>query len=267
MALTLRQHRQPGRDAYPRCVGSGPEYEPPPPFAPPPARTQPLAGPPPAVGFGAEFGTGVGAAPPDAGPPRPSWQVVVLAAAAIAAMALVAIVGLFRAGHLAAQPRRPHTLTLPDRAGSYVLLRSIDPAMVRNMLGSQVGSLGPVQDALASAQIGVYGDSPTAAPTVIFVGFAGADSTTIADLLSANGASTAVDQVLTGTTGGSPGTSVDPGPMGGALKCANAERNGTAFTPCAWADADTLAVVMRVGTVSLNDAADITRTLRAAAEH
>lgn len=251
-------------------MGSGPEYEPPPPFAPPPARAEPLAGPPPGSGLGAEFATASTPGfppPPPAGPSRPSWQIVALAAAAIAAMALVAIVGLFRASNLPGETHRPRTLTLPDRAGSYVLLRSVDPAMVRNMLGTQVGALGPVQQALSSAQIGVYGDSPTAPPTVIFVGFAGADSSTIADLLSTNDSATAVDQVLAGTTGGSPGTSTDPGPMGGTLKCANAERNGTAFTPCAWADADTLAVVMRVGTVSLNDAADITRTLRAAAEH
>jgi hypothetical protein len=239
-------------------MSTGPEYEPPPPFAPPPARVQPLPGPPT-----------VAPSPLPVSPQRPSWQIVALAATTIAAIALVAIVGLFRASSLSGSDgaSEPRTLSLPDRAGDYVLLRSIDPATVRSMLGSQVGSLGLVQDALDSAKIGVYGEAPTAPPTVIFVGFAAADSRTVADLLDHNDAGAAVDQVLAGTTGGGAATSVAPGPLGGALKCENAERNGTLFTPCAWADQDTVAVVMRVGTVSLDDAADITRELRAAAEH
>lgn len=241
-------------------MSSGPDYEPPPPFAPPRARVQPLPAPP---------AYAAAPAPQPVAPPRPSWQIIALAATTIAAIALVAIVGLFRASSLSGTDgaHQPRTLSLPDRAGDYVLQRSIDPSMVRSMLGSQVGSLGPVQDALDSAKIGVYGDSPTAPPTVIFVGFAAADSRTIADLLGSNKPSAAVDHVLAGTTGGGSATSLEPGPLGGVLKCENAERNGTLFTPCAWADQDTIAVVMRVGTVDLDDAADITRELRAAAEH
>ena len=243
-------------------MSSGPGYEPPPPFAPPPARVQPLPAPPLAY-------PALPPPPPVLSPPRPSWQVVALAATTIAAIALVAIVGLFRAGNLSGSggAHQPRTLSLPDRAGDYVLLRAIDPSTVRSMLGSQVGSLGLVQDALDSAKIGVYGDAPTAPPTVIFVGFAAADSRTIADLLDQQSPGAAVDQVLAGTAGGGAATSLEPGPLGGALKCENAQRNGTLFTPCAWADQDTLAVVMRVGTVTLDDAADITRELRAAAEH
>ena len=193
---------------------------------------------------------------------------ITLAATTIAAIALVAIVGLFRASSLSDDgAHQPRTLSLPATAGELTLIRTVDAATVRSLLGRQIGSLGLVEDALDTAKIGVYGQSATAPPTVIFVGFDAASSPTIADLLHGRSPAAVVDQVLGGTSGAAPATSMSPGQLGGSLKCANADRDGTLFTPCAWADADTVAVVMRVGTVDLADVAATTRDLRAAAEH
>ena len=136
------------------------------------------------------------------------------------------------------------------------------------MLGSQLGSLGAISDAISTAQIGVYGTGggPTALPTVVFLGFNRADSSAI-DSLIASGSATKVARDVLGGAGSDTPSSFDPGPYGGALDCAQARRNATAYTPCVWVDGSTLALVLRIGDVDTGIAAGMTREFRAAAEH
>jgi hypothetical protein len=183
----------------------------------------------------------------------------------VAALVAVGLVVVFRAsgGH---EPAR--RVSLPDSAGNYQLIRSVDGKTAASMLGSQLGSLGAISDAISTAQIGVYGTGtgPTALPPVVFLGFTRADSSAIGGLI-ASGSSAKVARDGLGGAGSSETSAFDPGPFGGALDCAQASRNGTAYTPCVWVDRSTLALVLRIGDVDTRTAAGMTREFRAAAEH
>jgi hypothetical protein len=192
-------------------------------------------------------------------------MIVAIAAVVVAALVVVGLVVVFRAsgGH---EPAR--RVSLPDSAGNYQLIRSVDGKTAAAMLGSQLGSLGAISDAISTAQIGVYGtgSGPTALPTVVFLGFNRADSSAIDGLIASGSAATVARDVL-GDAGSGAASPFDPGPFGGALDCAQASRNGTAYTPCVWVDRSTLALVLRIGDIDTGSAAGTTREFRAAAEH
>lgn len=262
------------------------EYEPPPAFSRPEDRTgpslpaAPYAGGPDPTLWGertapwsegtASWGEGTaswgeGAQPGGTRPLSTTGTIIAIAAVVVAALVVVGLVVLVRTngGH---EPAR--RVSLPDSAGDYQLIRSVDGKTAAAMLGSQLGSLGSISDAISTAQIGVYGTGggPTALPTVVFLGFNRADSSTIGDLL-ASGSATNVARDVLGGAGSEAPSSFDPGPFGGALDCARARRNATAYTPCVWVDRSTLALVLRIGDVDTGTAAEMTRQFRAAAEH
>jgi hypothetical protein len=191
--------------------------------------------------------------------------IVAIAAIVVAALVVVGLVVVFRAsgGH---EPTR--RVSLPDAAGDYQLIRSVDGRTAASMLGSQLGSLGAISDAMSSAQIGVYGtgSGPTALPTVVFLGFNRSDSSAIDSLIGSGSAAKVAREVLGGASSVSA-SSFDPGPYGGALDCTQARRNATAYTPCVWVDGSTLALVLRIGDIDTGIAAGMTREFRAAAEH
>jgi hypothetical protein len=189
--------------------------------------------------------------------------VVAIAAVVVAALAVVAIVVLFGASGSGPQRR----LSLPGSAGGYHLVRTVDGQTAEAMLGPAAGSLGPISSALAVAKIGVYGSGGAdALPTVIFLGFNRADSVAIDALMQRRSADQITGELLDGTASAPP-RSFDAGPLGGSLKCASAVRGSTAFTPCAWVDASTVGLLLRVGTVEEGAMADLTLNFRAAAEH
>jgi hypothetical protein len=190
--------------------------------------------------------------------------VVAIAAVTVAALVVVGLLLLFRAS---GGQEPAHRVSLPDSAGDYQLIRSVDGRTAAAMLGSQLGSLGAISEAISTAAIGVYGTGggPTALPTVVFLGFNRADSHTI-DVLLASGSAGDVARKVLGGAGSATPSAFDPGPFGGALECAQAHRNATAYTPCVWVDRSTLALVLRIGKIDTGVAAGITREFRAAAE-
>ena len=189
--------------------------------------------------------------------------VVAISAVVVAALAVVAIVVLFRASGSGPQ----HRISLPDSAGGYRLVRTVDGQTAEAMLGSAASSLGPISSALAVAKIGLYGTGGAdALPTVIFLGFNRADSAAIDALMQRRSADQVTGELLDGTASAPP-RSFDTGPLGGSLKCASAARGATSFTPCAWVDASTIGLLLRVGTVDEGAMADLTLSFRTAAEH
>jgi hypothetical protein len=246
------------------------DYQPPPAFGPPESRVGPLP-PDEAVALlhhqhQAAFGYATPAAPAYAPlrAPRMPWGKVVTAATLATVLIAFGLVAMFRAsggGHHP-DPR----LSLPTVAGRYQLINALDGATVRRELGPTLGALGPVQDALNSAQMGVYGVGADGLAVIVFLGFNGADSASVRHLLTGTNPAGVVAQLMSGAAAGST-TSIAPGPFGGALSCAPAQQGGTPFTACAWADHATLALVLRIGRVSAADVGADTQVFRAAAEH
>jgi hypothetical protein len=242
--------------------GSTGRYEPPPPFAPPEARAEPLTTdqamallypPPPEVSP---------PAPHVVGAPRTPWALIGGAVVVVGVVLAWALVMLTRVG---AQDGTQTRVSLPDVAGDYQLVRAVDGHAVAGILARQLGSLGALDAALSTAQVGVYRLGPTGPTNLVFLGFNAADSTQIDDLLNGSSAQEITDQVMVGAGASSP-ASLDPGPFGGALQCA-AGGPGQPYTPCVWADRSTLGLVLQVGAVDVSRAGDTTRVFRAAAEH
>lgn len=178
-------------------------------------------------------------------------------------MLVIALVLIFSASGGGRPDRR---VAVPSSAGSYRLIRSMGGGQVRALLGNQLGSLGPISQALDTARIGVYGTGQNPLPTVVFLGFNRADSGAIESLLSGSSPQLVAHELLAEAGSGASQTFAT-GPFGGSLQCAQASKDGTAYTPCVWVDRTTLALVLRVGDTDLGAAAGITRQFRAAAEH
>lgn len=207
--------------------------------------------------------------PPRAAPSgsrRPSRTSVLISIAAVVVAALATVGGIVAFGGGGDGPPGPR-ITLPDSAGGYQLIRALPGSSVSALFGDKVSALGPVSQALGTAQIGVYRANGTASalPTLIFLGFNRADSAPVARLLT-GGTPVQVTTELLSHSVAVPPRAFAPGPLGGSLQCAQASSSGTPFTPCAWADGSTVALVLRVGTVDVTGAADVAREFRAAAE-
>ncbi len=228
-------------------------YEPPPAFAPPQDRAGPLPGAP------------APAAPAGPGNQAPSLATTLVAAAAVtgAAVLVIALVLIFSTSGGHQQDRR---VTLPSSAGKFQLVRSIGSSEIETMLGNQLGSLGPLTHALGTAQVGVYGEGPSALPTIVFLGFNRSDSSAVDSMLRNASPKQLAYDLLSGAGASRPET-FDPGPFGGSLRCAQATKGGTAYTPCVWVDHSTLAMVLQVGDVQVGSAAGVARQFRDAAEH
>lgn len=247
----------------------GVEYQPPPPFAAPEQRHAPLD---PAALTWQAGATDAAPGWPAAGGPQPAtpptpWRLIAAAALLVAAVTVWGLVTLMRASGSspAAQLKR---ISLPASVADLQLVRSVSGPTVRALLEQQLGPLGPIEDAMDTAQVGIYrvgSDGPT---TVVFLGFNAADSTRIDALLGSQDADGVIDQVMSGAGAGAGAAAhFDPGPLGGALRCAQASKNGQPYTPCVWADRSTLGMVLQIGFVDTTRAANTTTQFRAAAEH
>lgn len=259
------------------------EYQPPPAFGPPESRVGPLR---PDQVWAGQMWTGqvwtesAGASAPPGYPPYPGalpypgarghgaypvpptrWRRMVIAAVATLTLIAAGLIAFVWAN--GPSPRTQRMISLPTSAGAYELIRPIDPASVQATFGNQ---LGPLSAALSSAQVGVYGLGPAAVSTLVFIGFNAADSADISSLLSSTSSDQVVDQVMT-EAGATGGRLIGPGPLGGALECAASAQSGTPLTACAWADRDTLALLVQVGHVDIDTAGALALQFRAAAEH
>jgi len=244
------------------------EYEPPPAFAAPEQRSAPVdpatLAPPSVSPASWPRGRPAGDAPTGAAPQTP-WRLIAAAAVLVAAVTVWGLVALMQAsdGNRGTAQRR---ISLPSAVADLQLVRSVSGSTVRALLEQQLGSLGPIDDAMDTAQVGIYrvgSDGPT---TVVFLGFNATDSTQIDALLGSTDANGVVEQIMSGA-GARGAARAEPGPLGGALQCAQASKNGQPYTPCVWADRSTLGLVLQIGLVDTARAADTAVQFRAAAEH
>lgn len=260
-------------------------YEPPAPFAPPAFRSAPLnewavygqSTYPQSPMLPAPAAPPLPPAPPGQWQPGGGWMPAgrrardaarrrTIAVVATVSLALVAVIGALAIGR--AGPT-PHSLSLPETAGSYVRLSALSGDHIRSIFGS-TGAFGALPSTdLVKARIGIYGRGNQTSPTALFVGFSATDSPDIGRQLHAETSAQVTSDVLT-SAGAPPGSEVDAGPLGGSLRCGNAHIGGLFASVGVWADGDTLGLVLLFDpslAPSTAQTAAVTREFRAQAEH
>lgn len=229
--------------------------------------------------------SGVYAPPPLAWYPPTAWQprhldgtarrrrtVSVLTAMAVLT-ALVAICAVL----LSSSPATHHvrSLNLPTAVDNYTKVSTLNGSQVRSMFTAGGGPFGSMTARdLDGARIGVYAALDDTDPTLLFIGFTGHDSPSVGAQLRTDPAASVADQVLSGAGATTGSTTVDAGPLGGAMRCAIVDLDGQHASTAVWADADTLGIVLiidptistRAGSTTAHTSA-VTRDLRAKAEH
>jgi hypothetical protein len=268
-------------------------YEPPAPFAPPALRgaplnelamlgrttypvspMQPVVYPPPGYQYvpPAPVPPHSGAWAPGAGwvPHRSTDRatrrrtIAVVAAVLLALLTVVGVLGVSAAGP------NERSLSLPDTAGQYVRVSTLDGSHISSIIGSG-GTFGSIPNSdLAKAKIALYSRGAQSAPSALFVGFDAADSPTIGGQLRSENAAQVTDDVLSGAGASVNSVAVATGPLGGSLKCSAVRVDGLDTTVGVWADSDTLGVVLLFdpthGT-SLPQTGAVTRAFRAQSEN
>jgi hypothetical protein len=271
-------------------------YVPPPPFAPPPLRVAPLNEtavlgrtsypheplPGGAYGYAPPYAT---YPPPVAWYPPAAWQprhldesarrrrtVSVLAAMAVVTALVALCTVLLTSSH---GTHRARSLSLPTAVDNYTKVGTLDGSRIRSMFSAGAGAFGslPASD-LDGARVGVYASLDDSEPTLLFIGFTGHDSPSIATQLRADPAATIAADVLSGAGATTRSTTVDAGPLGGAMRCAIVDLGGQNASAGVWADSDTLGIVLivdstvpAVGGSTTAQTSAVTRDFRAKAEH
>jgi hypothetical protein len=198
--------------------------------------------------------------------PRARRRVTVgIALAAVAS--LIAIGTTLSSGENARQAR---SLSLPETVDSYAQVTHLDGRQVETLFASAGGTFtGIASDDLRHAVVGIYANIGASDPNLLFVGFSAADSPRLGARLRAG----SPDSLAAAVLGATPAQRVDPGPLGGAMRCANINLDGELATVGVWTDQDTLGIVLIVAAPPATmpstpaETASVTRDFRAAAEH
>lgn len=203
----------------------------------------------------------------------------ILAAVAVVVVAAVAITLGFVVGgsdsHKSEEKTAGRSVSLPSGFGSYRKITTLPTDALRSQLGGQLSSLGAGASATRNAQVGAYSDTGST-PKVIFVAFRVKDVPKLQSQLKDTGTSASLKQFtegvargVSGQSGGqSSGTpkSVDPGKLGGAMRCQTASLSGQGVGLCTWGDRSYFALTIVIGSSS-TASASVTRQLREASEH
>ena len=276
-------------------------YVPPPPFAPPPLRVAPLNetavlgrtsyphGPFPSVAPGyaphGAYPSGGYGVPPVAWYPPPAWAPRQFdragrrrrTASILTGMAVITALVAICAVLLSSEPSANHarSLTLPNSVDNYTKVRTLSGSQVRSMFTGGSGTFGTLSARdLENARVAVYAALDDSDPTMLFIGFAGHDSPTVGARLRSDPAANVTDEVLSGAGATTAPTTVDAGPLGGAMRCAFVDIDGDTASVGVWADHDTLGIVViidptastRAGSTTAHTSS-VTRDFRASAEH
>jgi hypothetical protein len=272
-------------------------YVPPPPFAPPPLRVAPLNetavlgrtsyphGPYLTGAYGHAPPYGAYPPPAVAWYPPTAWQPRQLDGTArrrrtvsvLTAMGVITALVAICAVLLSSSPatHRARSLSLPTAVDNYLKVSTLSGSQVRSMFTAGGGTFGSVTTSdLDGARVGIYAALDDTAPTMLFIGFTGHDSPSVGAQLRTDPAAAVTDDVLSGAGAAGGSTTVDAGPLGGAMRCAIIDVDGQNASVAVWADADTLGIVLiidpslsvRAGSTTAQTSA-VTRDFRAQAEH
>lgn len=233
-----------------------------PPVQYPPVQYPPVQYPPPGYGYPPPPAAPGSALAPRPGPGRIAAVVVISVLAVIVLVAAAVFVGVLVKGGTDRRLAGPERgIDVPSRAGDFHQLTG----SVANRVVAQMRSSSSSNDLLTDAKIAIYATSSSEAPALAFIGVAARDSSSFAAELRRRSGPAEMDAFFRGA-GVTDAVPASPGALGGLLRCGTAHYAASATVPiCAWLDHSTLGVVF-----SYDDgvnAADATRTLRAAAEH
>ncbi len=220
-----------------------------------------------------------GYGPPAGAPKRatPRWLWVAIAVVVVAAVGL----GTWfftRDAHPEDAKTAGRSLDLPAGVDGYRQLTSFDTGTVKDRLVSQLGSgLGSSAGSAAeNAKIGAYARTSTTTPELLFIGFHVKDVPNLQSQVEDVGVQAAVDQFTAGMgagadkLGGSGNASmnpVDPGTLGGAMRCGQVTVTGRTLGLCGWGDRSYFALTLVSSPTSPAVTEKVARDLRAIAEH
>ncbi len=153
-------------------------------------------------------------------------------------------------------------LALPRRTGGYTLL---DTDLSSRMITALRAGLSSRAD-LAPSAIGVYGSAATSAPTMVFYGVSARSNHAFGSLLGSQTARAFAEELFVGS-GIVTSSDADPGPLGGAMRCAAVHQATTDAAVCVWVDGSTMGDVTMLDGLDLGNAASVTRQVRADSEH
>lgn len=253
--MTDPEHPFPGPDSDP----TGEPVEgaaPPPPPPPPPSASYPLQpGQPPQQGAFAP------PAPP-AKKSRTGLIIGVVAGVVVVLVVIAVVVGLLvshRSNNLAAE----HSLSVPQKAGSYVRLGDANA----QRLGKRVLTSAQQSDSegvYGSAKVGVFAKSASAQPQVILLGINVRDSKGLVREMGLRSLSAEADTII-GAARLSGVKDYPTGTFGGQLRCASLSAGGTTLPTCVWLDHSTLGIVYQIGGTPAS-AARVAKDIREAGE-
>lgn len=188
----------------------------------------------------------------------------------IGSLVLVALVALTVVLTVSSAPSRArHAIALPAAVGGYVKQHEMHGPELLSLVGA--GMLGStiVAGDLNHAKAAVYSNGTAAAPALMFLGFNADESPTIGDQLHHLDPGQITHDILAGAGLTVGQEQFSPGPLGGAMRCAELEVGHESVAIGVWADHDTLGLLVLVAVgrpPTLGFTAGLTRTMRAAAE-
>jgi len=205
----------------------------------------------------------------------PGWAWALIAVGVLAAGLLVALVAV---GGDSKSPKDAagtdgRSLRAPAEVGDYAAVTSIDPHQLAEQFRGQLSQVGS-GDVIDHAKIGVYGR--TAQPRIVFIGFELGDVPQMKGQVADNGVESSVESFSAGIVkgvsraGGSVTSSVhsvDPGPLGGFMRCGAISLSAQRVGICAWGDRSAMAMTMVINPANDAEIARLTLQARAAAEH
>lgn len=256
-----------GQGQYQPPAQSG-QYQPP----AQPGQYQQPGGYPPAGGypppgqpgqFGAPGAYGVPGYPPPAPPKRRTGRILAIVGAAVVVIIVAAVVIATLVNKHSDKLAKEHTLAVPSKAGSWVLLTS-DSA---NKVGDNIATAVKEQDTVGvwtNPKVGVYGKSASSDPEVILLGLNVADSKELTREMGTNSIEDESKEILK-SAGLSDAQSYPAGTFGGVLKCGTLDEGTDKLATCIWVDHSTVGVVYQIGGTA-DTAATAAKEIREAGE-
>jgi len=251
-----------------------PAYTPPPVSAPPSA-LPPVAAPLPDHSAYPAYPSGWEELGPPGGRRVSTWVWVAAGVAVLLAVFAATTVVRHDSAVDDAEGTEGRTLVLPSAVNGYRQVQTLNIRQVLDQL-ADLNGLGISTDQLDQLRMGLYARPISAEPTFFFVGMQVSDIPRLQDEIDADGVAATVKEFTNGVAAGGSSVgasarrgivSVDPGPLGGSMRCGVVTVVTRDIAVCGWGDRSAVAASLLLDPTTVDEAAELTRDFRAAAEH
>ncbi len=211
-----------------------------------------------------------GWAPPPAAR-RKHWKWIVPVVVAAAIVLGLGIYLVARDPHPEDAKTAGRQLRLPAAVHAYTRLRGYDTGLIKDRMVSLAGSLGTTGDKLVdSSVVGAYATSASAkTPELLLIAFPLRSVPDLRDEVRDEGSAGATGKLMSSVAAAGKATphTVDPGKLGGAMRCLQVEETGSQLGYCGWVDRSYMAMTIVRSPGSDDNLDRLALDLRTAAEH